>query len=82
MSTDTKVTFHKGGTQEKTVEVKDIVIPDLWHIHRRMVGEALKTSLETREGRLEREWLNREAQAVLDCWHLAHGLKDHIQNAP
>lgn len=82
MSADTKVTFHKGGTAEKTVKVSDILIPDLWHIHRRLVGEALKISPATPAGCFEREWRNQEAQAILECWHLAHGLKDHIQAAP
>lgn len=27
-----KVTLSKGGTMERTVEVSEIIIPDLWHI--------------------------------------------------
>ncbi len=27
-----KITLHKGGTGEKTVELESIQIPDLWHI--------------------------------------------------
>ncbi len=29
---DPKITMHKGGTAEKTVNASQIVIPDLWHI--------------------------------------------------
>jgi len=36
----------KGGTGEKTVKVKDISIPDLWHIAHSLNGHACAAVLE------------------------------------
>ncbi len=79
---DTQVTLCKGGTAEKTVKVWEIVIPDLWHVHQRMLWKAQKISTKTQSGSMEREDCLREAKAVLECWHLAHHLKEHIEAAP
>ena len=44
----------------KPVEVKDVVIPDLWHIGQMMESD-MRYSLH--------------AKAVLDCWAMAHAFK-------
>lgn len=59
-----QVTLNKGGTAEKTVDSKCVDIPDLWHI-----AERLRESGEI-----------RDADTVLECWHLAHSLLVHINS--
>jgi len=66
MSLRTKVTLFKGGTREKTVPIRDVVIPDMWHIAQSV--------------RYRRTLDNPSvcADLCLDCWHIAGALKDHI----
>ena len=66
MSTLTKVTLAKGGTEERVVRAGDIIIPDLWHI-----AEALIKTGQVADG-------PGCADSILQCWHLCHDLKRHI----
>jgi hypothetical protein len=53
-----KITRAPGGSEERQVDVEDLVIPDLWHV----------------QVHLKRQGEERAAQAVLECWHLAHDM--------
>lgn len=59
-----KITLSKGGTKEKTLNANDVQIPDLWHLAR---------SVRQSHG-------NDAEDAILECWHIAHDLKNHIIN--
>ena len=54
------ITLAEGGTAERKIEIKNITVPDLWHIAMRLHG--------------------RDQEMVLECWHLAHDMKRHIQS--
>lgn len=56
-----QVTLSRGGTQERSVPVGGICVPDLWHI-----AKALRQSGN-----------DRAAEAVLETWHLANDLLRH-----
>lgn len=58
-----KITRARGGTAERIVPLSKIVIPDLWH-----VADHLKA--------IERP---ESAEAVLECWHLCHDLKNELE---
>ena len=62
------VTLFKGGTDEKTLHIDEITIPDLWHIAQKV--------------RTGEEIYNREVacETILKVWHIAAWLKEHIQN--
>ena len=60
INVNTTVVLAKGGTDERIVEVREIVIPDLWHIANRLPAD--------------------ERDAVLETWHLAHNLLDHLKD--
>ncbi len=47
----------------KEVPIDEVQVPDLWHIGMYLADEQMYT----------------ESMAVLDCWHLAHNLKDKLQ---
>lgn len=69
MSTETKVTLSKGGTGKGTKSISKIIIPDLWHIAQGIRCGSLKAA-------------NPEsADLILECWHLAHDFKRHIQES-
>jgi hypothetical protein len=57
------LTIHAGGTGERQIPINSITVPDLWHVATRL-READNT---------------QDAQLVMDCWHLAHAMKDHLQ---
>ena len=60
----TTITLNKGGTAERTIDSQAIDVPNLWYVATRL-----------------REAENiKDAQLVMDCWHLAHDLKHHIQD--
>ena len=40
-----KITRAKGGTHERTVDVDDIVIPDMWHIAMAQKDERVKEAI-------------------------------------
>lgn len=70
MSSKTKVTLFKGGTKQCEVEASKIVIPDLWNIAQ-AIGE--KEDLENPKACRD---------AILNCWHICGGLREHIINQP
>jgi len=67
MARDTKITMSKGGMKEQIVPIKDIVIPDLWHI-----AMAIERTGKVADG-------PGCADLILECWHIAHFLKSHIE---
>jgi hypothetical protein len=67
------ITLHAGGTGEREIEVSAIEVPDLWHVAMHLQGKA-----ET-EGNPQ---MKLYADMVLDCWHLAHDMKNHLQANP
>lgn len=62
---NTQVCTQKGGGVYQ--EARKIQIPDLWHL-----AMYLKDS--------KNAGLREQADMVLECWHLAHAMKDHIVN--
>ena len=68
----TKIIQAKGGKAEKSVEIQDIVVPDLWH-----VSQYLKKAGKENED----PWCTEAGAAVLKTWHLAHDLRRHIEEA-
>lgn len=54
----------KGGGGERRTEIKDIEVPDLWHIAMR--------SMELGNTQDEKQ--------ILECWHLAHDMKKALQH--
>jgi len=67
MANETKVTLNKGGTKEMTVPISQVRIPNLWHI-----AEAIRKNGKVADG-------PGCAKLILECWNLAHDLKNHIQ---
>lgn len=63
MAKDTQVILNKGGTKERTAEISKITVPDLWGVYITL---------------LDADDIDR-AKMVLECWHLAHSLKNHIE---
>jgi hypothetical protein len=57
------ITMHAGGTGEREQAIHNIKVPDLWHVATRLREADNMT----------------DAQMVMDCWHLAHAMKDHLQ---
>jgi len=72
------ITRSKGGSGERTVEVGDIQVPDLWHI-----GQALQSQtnrlvpMNYKEG--DRYPIAEQGEMIIDTWHLCHDLLRHIQ---
>jgi len=69
MAATTKVTLNKGGSEEKTVSISKVVIPDLW-----LIAEALREKGKVHDG-------PGCATAILECWGLAHDFKRHIEES-
>ena len=67
MAATTKVTLNKGGSEEKTIEIGKLSIPDLWHI-----AEALRKKGKVANG-------PGCATAILICWSIANDLRRHIE---
>jgi hypothetical protein len=65
MANDTKITRAKGGTAERVEQLSHIQLPDLWHLALELPGEMFDA--DTPQG------------AVLEVWHLAHDLIEHIR---
>jgi hypothetical protein len=61
----------KGGTAECEEPINGITVPDLWHL-----AQALEDGNLTRNKTI----LAKAAEEVLECWHLAHDMKRHIQS--
>lgn len=70
MSTKTKVTLFKGGTKETTLPISQIKVPDLWH-----VAAALRETGKVADG-------PGCADLILNCWHIAGALHQHIIKSP
>lgn len=70
MSSKTKITMSRGGTDEHELPVSEIKIPDLWHI-----ASALRCDKRIDSG-------SKSAGMVLKCWGIAHDLKNHIISQP
>ena len=64
-------TRSKGGTAEREEPINGITVPDLWHL-----AQALKDGKLTRNKTI----LAKAAEEVLECWHLAHDMKRHLQS--
>lgn len=62
-----KITLAKGGTAEKTVELKEIVIPDLWKV----------AQIKELEGYTLGDKSVKEA--IIEGWHLAHDLLNTLR---
>ena len=62
-----KIIRSEGGTNEREVDVKDLKVPDLWHLYRYLKNEAKGTLAE------------KEAEDVYETWLLAHDLLKHLQ---
>ncbi len=63
------VTLFRGGTDEKTIPIEEVEIPDLWHIAQRV-----------RTGRyMELPYRKIAYKLIIQTWHTASWLKDHIQ---
>lgn len=62
-----KITLAKGGRAEKTVDLKDVQIPDLWK-----VAHLKELEGYTLGGKPLRE-------IILENWHLSHDLLDTLR---
>ena len=62
----------KGGTAEREEIISQIQVPDLWKIAELFQGKSNTIYMSK---------ANREAvaDAVLECWHLAHDMRKHLQ---
>lgn len=76
-SPDTKVVMDKIGT---VAQIKDVQIPDLWHISQWLLDEGAVRSKDYEAGlvRALDHSLKVFGQQVLDTWHIANSLKKHI----
>ena len=69
--TDPTLTRAKGGTGEYEEPINGITVPNLWHL-----AQALKNGTLTGNKKV----LAQFAEDVLECRHLAHDMKRHIQS--
>ena len=65
-------TRSKGGTAEREEIISQIQVPDLWKIAEIFQGKSNTVYMSK---------ANREAvaDAILECWHLAHDMRKHLQ---
>ena len=65
-------TRSKGGTAEREEIISQIQVPDLWKIAEIFQGKSNTAYMSK---------ANREAvaDAILECWHLAHDMRKHLQ---
>ena len=63
----------KGGTAECEEIISQIRVPDLWKVTELFQGKSNTFYMSK---------ANREAvaDAILECWHLAHDLRKHLQS--
>lgn len=59
---DKIITLHAGSEHEKNINIRSLEIPDLWHL-----------AMDLRESSDK-----RTAEMVLECWYMAHALKQCI----
>jgi len=72
---DKTITLSKGGEAERTRDINEITIPDLWHIAMWLQDEAKQRGLPLKLS------LKRNAEMILETWNLAHDLKRHIEES-
>ena len=70
-----KITLSRGGTNERTIEINEVEIPDIWWLisEFKLAGEGkkgLKFSPENCRG---------IGESLSTLWHNAYDLKRHIQ---
>ncbi len=58
-----QIILNKGGTDEQVIDSSEINVPDLWHIAMALNDVGDQCG----------------SDMILDCWYLAHSLKQHIQ---
>ena len=70
-------TRSKGGTAERQEIIAQIQVPDLWKIAEIFQGKPNGINSNT----IYMSKANREAvaDAILECWHLAHDMRKHLQ---
>ena len=70
--TQRTITLKRGGSGEVEVPVEQIQVPDLWKIAEIFQGKSNTIYMSK---------ANREAiaDAILECWHLAHDMRKHLQ---
>ena len=67
---DPTFTRSKGGTAEREEIISQIQVPHLWH-----------TILGIREGtKVPKAHRDAVADDILECWHLAHDMRKHLQS--
>jgi len=66
-------TRSKGGTAEREEIISQIQVPDLWKVAEIFQGKSNTMYMSK---------ANREAvaDAILECWHLAHDMRKHLQS--
>lgn len=52
-----------GGSKERNVQIRDLIVPDAWHVACRMQDLGMK----------------RDAKVVLECWTLCIDMWRHLQ---
>ena len=65
-------TRSKGGTAEREEIISQIQVPDLWKIAEIFQGKS-NTVYMSKANR------GAVADAILECWHLAHDMRKHLQ---
>ncbi|OHD18654.1 MAG: hypothetical protein A2Y38_19475 [Spirochaetes bacterium GWB1_59_5] len=65
MAADTIIVLAPKGTARREVKPCEIEVPDLWHIAMWLKAHQME----------------RESQMVLETWHLAIDLRDHIKES-
>lgn len=66
MSNQTIITLSKGSDAEHQLPISQIIIPDLWR-----TANEIRDTGKVIDG-------PGCAEAILECWHIAHDLKNHI----
>jgi glycerate-2-kinase len=75
--TEATIILSKGGTSQRTAPIEEIHVPDLWNLAQELNREGRKVyTLNAMVG--EFQWVLM-GDYILECWHLAHDLKRHIQ---
>ena len=74
MAKDT-VTLAKGASGEREVPIGEIEVPNLWHIAMDLNKKQEKVYVLWHG---EFTWV-LAGDYILECWHLAHDLKRHIE---
>jgi hypothetical protein len=65
------VTLFKGGTNEKTLPIDEVHVPDLWHIAQKVRTGAY----------MEPDYRKMAYEKIIETWHIAAWLKEHIRKS-